>query len=299
VRKFAFLTAVLIGSLLISGVCGAQSDSSIMTGAAAGSTGAAESSAQPSSMPAGGSGAAGGGAAVVAEPAVAEQSPAPAQNGRWFASKVGVGVTASLLGFGFEGAIPLTYHTNLRAGFNMFSYSRGFTNDGTSYAASLSFRSFETHFDWLPFAGSFHLSPGLMLYNGNQIKANASVPAGNTFTLGGTTYTSEAGDPITGTGKIGFNSVAPELAFGWGNLIPRKDSHFSVPFELGVLFQGSPKAALNLTGTACDSTGANCQNVAGDSAFQSNVTAQQTKLNNDMSFFKMYPIISLGFGYKF
>jgi len=39
--------------------------------------------------------------------------------------------------------------------------------------------------------------------------------------------------------------------------------------------------------------------VATNSAIQSNVVAQQNKLNNDMSFFKAYPVISLGFGYKF
>ena len=229
-----------------------------------------------------------------------EQNPAPGQTGRMFASKLGVGVKVSLLGIGFEGAIPVTYHTNLRFGFNTFSYSHGFTNDGVNYAASLTFRSFESHFDWFPFAGGFHLSPGAMLYNGNQIKANATVPGSQTFTLGGVGYESNPANPITGTGKIGFNSVAPELTFGWGNLVPRKESkHISIPFEIGMMFQGSPKATLNLTGSACDTTGANCQNVASYTAFQNNVIAQQNKLNNDMSFFKVYPIISLGFGYKF
>jgi hypothetical protein len=277
---------------MISVVCAAQSDPTLLASdskAAGDTTNATNGNGADKAQPANST----DGAAVV------EQSPAPAQNGRILGSKVGVGVKASLLGIGFEAATPITYHTNVRAGFNMFSYSRGFTNDGVNYAASLSFRSFETHFDWFPFAGGFHLSPGLMVYNGNQIKANATVLPGNTFTLGGTGYTSEAGDPITGTGKIGFNTVAPMVSLGWGNLVPRKNSHISVPFEVGMVFQGSPKATLNLTGTACDTTGANCQNVVGDTTFQNNVIAQQTKLNNDMSFFKVYPIISLGFGYKF
>jgi len=235
-----------------------------------------------------------------AEAAVVEQSPAPAQSGRMFATKVGVGVKMSLLGVGVEAATPITYHTNLRAGFNTFSYSRGFTNDGTNYAASLTFRSFETHFDWFPFGGGFHLSPGAMLYNGNQIKANATVPGTQSFTLGGTTYTSDPANPIGGTGKIGFNSAAPLFTLGWGNLVSRKENkHISIPVELGMMFQGSPKATLNLAGNVCDSNGLNCHNVAGDTTFQSNVIAQQNKLNNDMSFFKVYPIISVGFGYKF
>lgn len=296
VRKFASFAALSVLSflLLIPAVCAGQSDATLLASdnGAAASTNTTSGNAADKAQPANDTAGEGGGAVV-------EQSPAPAQNGRILGSKVGVGVKASLLGIGFEAATPITYHTNVRAGFNMFSYSRGFTNDGVNYAASLSFRSFESHFDWFPFSGGFHLSPGVMLYNGNQIKANATVTGGQTFTLGGTGYMSYSANPITGTGKIGFNTVAPMVTLGWGNLVPRKNKHISVPFEVGMLFQGSPKATLNLAGTACDTTGANCQNVAGDASFQNNVVAQQNKLNNDMSFFKVYPVISLGFGYKF
>jgi len=238
------------------------------------------------------------GGAATGTPAV-EATPAAAKGGAAMPSRLGIGVKMSLLGAGVEVATPVTYRTNLRVGFNAFSYSHGFTNDGVNYAASLNFRSVETHFDWFPFAGGFHLSPGVMVYNGNQIKANAAVTSGNSFTLGGTTYISDAANPITGTGKIGFNKVAPTFLLGWGNLLPRSSKHFSVPFEFGMVFQGAPKATLDLAGNACDSTGANCHNISTDTTFQNNVIAQQTKLNNDMSAFKVYPVISLGFGYKF
>ena len=87
--------------------------------------------------------------------------------------------------------------------------------------------------------------------------------------------------------------------FGWGNLVPRNHSHFSAPVELGVAFQGSPKATLNLAGNVCDSPGVNCRSVASDPTVQSNIVAEQTKVNNSLSFFKAYPIISVGFGYSF
>jgi len=32
---------------------------------------------------------------------------------------------------------------------------------------------------------------------------------------------------------------------------------------------------------------------------QSNITGEETKLNNSMKPFKFYPILSFGFGYKF
>jgi hypothetical protein len=67
---------------------------------------------------------------------------------------------------------------------------------------------------------------------------------------------------------------------------------------MGVAFQGSPKATLGLTGNVC-TTGGGCVNAATDPSVQANAVAEQTKINNSMSFFKAYPIISVGFGYKF
>jgi hypothetical protein len=296
VRRFVLVVAVafISISILFAAPASAQSGPTLVADndktASAGATGSAENAgavdkAQPANNSVG--------------PAVVGQTPAPPQKGRILGSNVGVGVKVSLLGVGVEAAIPITYHTNVRVGFNAFGYSRGFSNNGINYNADLTFRSFETHFDWFPFAGRFHLSPGLMVYNGNEIKANATVPSGQQFTLGGTSYTSDFANPITGAGKISFNKVAPTFLLGWGNLLPRSNQHFSIPFEFGMLFQGSPKTALNLTGSACDASGLGCHNIAADPIFQNNVIAQQNKLNNDMSFFKVYPIISLGFGYKF
>jgi hypothetical protein len=144
------------------------------------------------------------------------------------------------------------------------------------------------------------VSPGVLVYAGDPITASASVPPNQSFTLGGVDYTSDPTNPITGSGKIDFNRAAPMITVGWGNLVSRKEGkHFTVPFEIGVAFQGSPKASLALGGNVCDSSGLNCRSAATDTIVQSNVVSEQNKINNSMSFFKVYPIISMGFGYKF
>lgn len=213
--------------------------------------------------------------------------------------RVGIGVKGSFLGGGVEVAARVTHHTNVRAGFNMFTYSRDFNKDSIAYNGQVNFKTVEAHYDIFPFAGSFHVSPGVLAYIGDPITATAAVPGGQSFSLGGTTYYSDTGTPVTGNGKIDFNRAAPMATFGWGNLVPRNHRHFSVPVELGVAFQGSPKATLNLAGNVCDSPGVNCRSVASDPTVQSNILAEQTKVNNSMSFFKAYPIISVGFGYSF
>jgi hypothetical protein len=293
VRKFAFLIAAALTSVftVIPAVAGSPVDPLLLSSEA-------RPAAAGSVPDGGGANAQPAGDGAVPAAAVNDNSTSPA-SGRILGSKLGVGVKLSPLGIGIEAATPVTYHTNVRVGFNVFGYSRDFTVDGITYDANLSFRSLETHFDWFPFSNGFHLSPGLMAYNGNRIKANAAVPGGQQFTLGGITYMSDAADPVSGTGRVDFGSVAPTLLVGWGNLVPRSSKHISVPVEIGAAFQSPPKATLNLVGTACDPTGVVCQNVVDNQPFQNNVVAQQNKLNNNLSFLRVYPIISVGFGYKF
>ncbi len=212
---------------------------------------------------------------------------------------VGVGIKVSLLGAGVEAAVPVAKKFNVRAGFNAFSYNRTFNKDGVTYGGQLRFRSSEAHLDWFPFGGSFHVSPGVLVYNGNQVTASADVPGGNTFTLNSTDYTSDPANPITGSGKIDYKKAAPMISVGWGNLVPRGGKHFSVPIEIGLIFSGAPKAAINLTGGACDANGMNCESVNSDPTFQSNLQSEQDKINHDMAPFKYYPVISLGFGFRF
>ncbi len=212
-------------------------------------------------------------------------------------SAVGVGVKASFLGPGFEAATPLLRHFNLRGGFNELSYDRTFHKDGIDYAGQLQFRSAEGHLDWFPFRGSFHLSPGALFYNGNQISANASVAASQAFTLNSVSYTSDPANPVVGTGKLSFNRAGPMFSLGFGNLVPRRH-RMSVSFELGGIYTGAPKMALNLDGSACNSAGQNCAAIVSDSAIQDNVLAEQNKINKDVSAVKFYPVLSLGFGFK-
>jgi hypothetical protein len=234
-------------------------------------------------------------AAAPPSPAPASPAPQSAEGPR----RIGVGAKISLLGIGGEAAVALTKRINVRGGFNLFSYSRGFNKDGISYTAQLAFRSAEAHLDFFPFAGSFHLSPGLLLYNDNHIAATATVPANQQFTLGGVSYTSGATNPVSGTAKLSFNKVAPSFLVGFGNLIPRNRRRFSFTTEIGVAYTGAPKASLNLQGTACTNPAVICVNAGTDPTVQSNVQSEVAKVNKDVSVIKIYPLASFGFGVNF
>lgn len=214
-------------------------------------------------------------------------------------STFGIGVKASLLGAGVEVAKAMSPRFNLRAGFNYFDYNRDLDKDGVRYAGNLTFQSIETRLDWFPFGGAFHLSPGVLVYNGTQVKADAMVAGGQTFTLNDVDYVSDAANPVHGTGKIEFLKAAPMVTVGWGNLVPRNGRRWSIPFELGVVFQGAPHMSLNLNGGACDATGVNCRSILSDPTVATNVNAERDRINREMSAFKVYPVMSIGFAFNF
>ena len=215
-------------------------------------------------------------------------------------SNAGAAFTVSTLGFGADVAVPVSETVNVRGGFSAFSLSHEFDNDGITLDARLTLRSVSAHLDWFPLGGGFHVSPGVMLYNGNEATADARVPSGNTFDLGDASLISDPSSPVTGTAAVTFRSrVAPSVRVGWGNIVPRGNRRWSIPFELGAVFARSPRAALSLGGSACASNGTNCRSVATDAQLQADVQEEQNQLNDDLDLLKVIPVISIGFSVKF
>jgi hypothetical protein len=225
--------------------------------------------------------------------------PAAAQDIRGPHTSVGVAAKVSTLGFGVDIAVPVTDRTNVRVGGNMFTFNRDFEDEGITLGANLKLRSLVASLDWFAFGGGFHISPGVMLYNGNEVNIAATVPAGTTFDLGDETLFSSASNPVTGAGQVAFPKIAPMLTLGWGNVVPRGDRRWSIPFELGFVYSRAPKATLGFAGTACAQNGSNCRNVGTDSGLQADVAREQINLNDDLAVLKIIPILSLGFSYKF
>jgi hypothetical protein len=212
--------------------------------------------------------------------------------------RIGVGVKVSTLGVGFEGSTAVMRTSNVRGAFNFLNYDRTVTKNGITYDAGLGLRSLEFVYDQYVFKG-FHVSPGLLAYNGNHGDGTLSVPPGQSFTLGGIRYFSSQTNPIHGTARVDFRTAAPVLMAGVGNPLPRNGRRFGFNIDFGVVFQGPPMTSLVLNGTACatgPSTG--CVNAATDPTVQSNVLAEQNKINNDLEPLKYYPMFSVGVSWR-
>ncbi len=216
-----------------------------------------------------------------------------------FKPRFGVVTKFSMLGVGGDVGMSLTPLANVRVGANGMSFSHSFQANGIKYDGTLHYRSVETLVDITPFRDWFHISPGLLLYNGNNITANATVPGGQNFDLGSVSFRSSPADPVRGTGKLTVRKSAPMVMFGFGNPIPHHH-RFTVFHDFGIIFQGLPKTTLNLRGTACDPvTGLACRNVATDPTVQAQIVAEQNRINKDTSIVRFYPFASIGLGIRF
>jgi hypothetical protein len=217
-------------------------------------------------------------------------------------SQVGLEWHVGIGGIGFDVASPLSRKFNFRSGADFFSYSGSFQDQGADITANIRLRSGHASVDWFPFGGRFRLSPLVVYGNNNRVTATALVPSGSTVTLNGQDYISSYTDPLHGSGSIDFHKISPGFSLGFGNIIPRKKNHFSVPVEAGFYYVGQPGLKVAFTGSACDPTqpaAIGCQSVDSDTGFQQNLAAFIARNNHNLSYASFFPILSLGFGYRF
>lgn len=210
-----------------------------------------------------------------------------------------LGLRMSTFGPGIQVGTALTETSNLRLGFSAINYGRGFEEDGIDYNGELALRSIDLHYDWFPFAGAFYVSPGMVFFLKEPVTGSAFVPPGEIFTLNDEDYRSDPRNPIRGSGELRWNTVAPTFTVGWGNFLPRGGKRFSFPFEIGIAIIGTPKVSLDFQGGACERNGLGCRNVTSDPEFQRDLNAQRRDINDDIAGYKVYPIVSAGFSYRF
>jgi hypothetical protein len=231
----------------------------------------------------------------------------PERTGARPLSGIGVEAKVGLGGIGFDVATPLVQSwLNLRGGASFITYSPStITTNSLNVNGTIKFQNADVMVDFFPFHGRFRLSGGITTYNNMGVTANLTIPTGQGFSVGGTTYFSEPYDPvanpagpITGNGVFTFgdNKIAPRVTIGTGNLLPKK-GRFTFQSEVGFQYLSAPTVVYSLTGTGClnDNAGvySNCGPIP-----QSNVTAQEAEIQNNLSPLRFFPIFSIGLGYR-
>jgi hypothetical protein len=192
----------------------------------------------------------------------------------------GLGVKAGTLGAGIEGTWrPLPY-IDIRVGTNVYDFDDSSTQAGIDYDATLSLDTVYATGNFRFPLSPFRVTAGVFS-NSNELLMTSSETG--TFELGGNTY--NASDVGTLTSTTSFGSTAPYLGFGYDFSLFNK---VGLNFDIGVLWQGEPEVAVTADGILATNPG-----------FIQSLETERLELQNEISDYKAWPVVSLGFVYNF
>ena len=198
----------------------------------------------------------------------------------------GVGLKAGTLGLGLEGRWSALPWLDVRVGVNSFEYDDDGAQAGINYDATFSLDSFYATGNFRFPLSPFRVTAGVVS-NGNEF-VMASQDSGDVFI--------DIGDDTFNTADVGtlqsttsFSSTAPYLGVGYDFEIFGK---VGLNLDFGVLWQGEPEVTLEATGL--ESAPAAVQSV-----LTTELENERLALEDEMSDFKAWPVVSIGFIYNF
>jgi len=196
-----------------------------------------------------------------------------------FAQEWATAVKVSTLGGNVELYRSFGDQFNAHVGFNYFALDYDMTGQEDFDATfSLGLMSISALGDYFPFESSgFRLTAGVYI-NLNNI--DAVLTPTKSATVGGDVYDAE--NLGTLDANISFNKVAPYIGFGFGNPTGG-DSGLGFTFEIGTIYQGGSIVDLTANGLLEPSAAPD----------------QEQKFEENLAWFKWYPVVSLGLTYKF
>lgn len=220
------------------------------------------------------------GAAAAAASVCVLASPASAQTDGRFAIDFGIGTTGGTV----EGKFALSDRIVLRGGYNYLGYELdGEEYDGVVYDSELDFSTFGGFVDLHPFSNGFMVTGGV--YAGAK-ELTASATPSEPVDIGGTTFTPAEVGQLDFTGDL--EDTAPFAGVGWDGAFVR-EGRFNIKLIAGVMFSGTPDLSLRSSGGA----------LSDDPTFQAELAEEEASIQSEVEDYEYYPVISIGFGYRF
>jgi len=195
-----------------------------------------------------------------------------------------VGVKAGTLGYGGEVAWRPIRWLDVRAGINFLDYDDSGSQAGINYDATLALNTY-----YLTGNLRFPLSPFRVTVgafaNNNEFQMT-SQNAGS-FLIGDNPTPYSAADVGTIRSVASFDSVAPYLGAGFDfSFLDR----LGLSLDFGVLWQGDPTVTITADGLL---------GTANDAAFLADIEEERQQLVDEVSDFRAYPVVSIGFNINF
>ena len=187
------------------------------------------------------------------------------------------------LGLGGDLTKDIVPNINGRLSFNWMDYDYSTSISGVPYTNNLKLLTIGALADWYPGESGFRVTGGLY-FNNNQILGDARLDATESYQIGANPYTGAQLGTLKS--ETDFNTLAPYIGIGWGNPL-RQESRWTFAFDLGVLYQGTPK--VDLTSTDPLST----------AGLGADLDLEEDNISQALRSFKFYPVLIIGISYNF
>jgi hypothetical protein len=198
----------------------------------------------------------------------------------------GVGVKAGTLGVGLEGRwSPLPWF-DVRGGLNRYDFDDSGSQSGINYDATFALDNYFLTGNFRFPLSPFRITAGAFS-NGNELQMSSQDTAGADFDIGGVAFTSADVGALQSV--TSFEGTAPYVGVGYDFEIFGK---MGLNLDFGVLWQGEPNVSLLATGF--DAAPAQLQAELGQA-----LEAERLELENEISDYKAWPVLSLSFVYNF
>ncbi|HVK99351.1 MAG TPA: hypothetical protein VM553_06030 [Dongiaceae bacterium] len=219
-----------------------------------------------------------------------------AGTGAAHAGNLGVAGKISSLGYGLEADYILSDKFSVRGQFNTLDYDDTFKEDGINYDGTLDLSSFGVLLDWHPFGGGFRVTAGGFSVD-NEVTGVGS--GSGTYEIGDATYVVEESDNLKVDALIELgDGFKPYVGLGWGHS-PSNKGGLLLSVDVGLLLQDSPSVDLTASGTATDEGSGLTVDMATDPTVQEELRKEEQNLEDDLKDLDIYPVISLGVGWRF
>jgi hypothetical protein len=185
---------------------------------------------------------------------------------------------AGTTGIGGDLTIGLSEKVNLRGGGAWFGANGTWTQQKITYEGTAKLQNGFAVLDLHPGGGIFRVSVGAV-YNNNRVTGQST---GSTLIVNGIPYSAQ--DVGTLTAAVHANPVCPYLGIGIGNAIGR-GAELKLVLDVGVYYIGSPKVSL----TASPPTSGPLP-----PGFAEDLEQERRKIEDDLSRYRYFPVVSLG-----
>lgn len=189
-------------------------------------------------------------------------------------------VDAGTLGVEFSG--KTSNHFNSRADADYFGYDFSDELKGIDRDLKLEPRAVASILDWHPAGGSLQFSGG-MLFNQNELAADAKPD--ESPEIDGIEYPAALVGELTG--DVDFDIYAPYVGLGWAT-DSGSDGGLGMSLDLGVAYQGRSDVTFAASGP-----------LSADPGLQADRIRDQRVPADDLDDYKYYPVVAVGFNYRF